>query len=157
MLSKPNPQGAPISNQLHLEVLANFTITEMFVYTASFLAPVLYVIFDVLKQVEDGTLKPQVKEVQKYLRGMQSVIISALMILLLTLLAYSSAKSDPAGFQSTYLAIFLTGKGYIVYLASLLIWYCVVLWETTPKNDFEQKGKDETADFAADFAARRQK
>lgn len=155
LLSRPDVSSGSVASQLHLEVLASFTIAEMFVYSASFLAPVLYVVFDVLKRFNDGDLKFERKDLNNYMRGMQGVFLSSVVILILTLLAYGSAKSDPTGFQQTYLALFLTGKGFIVYFASLLIWYSVILWETTPKNHFERSQKEEAAEFADAYAARR--
>jgi hypothetical protein len=155
LLSRPDVTSGNVAGQLHSEVLASFTIAEMFVYSAAFLAPVLYVVFDVIKQLNDGDLKFQREGLNNHMRGMQGVFLSSIVILILTLLAYGSAKSDPTGFPQTYMALFLTGKGFIVYFASLLIWYSVILWETTPKNRFERTQKAETNDFADAYAARR--
>ena len=121
-------------DQFQLEVLASFTISEMFVYSAAFLTPVLYVVFDIVKNYNEGDLKSEREDLVVYMRGMQGVFLSSIVILILTLLAYASAKSDPTGFPQTYLALFLTGKGFVVYLASLLIWYSVILWETTEES-----------------------
>ena len=155
LLSSPKNNSAPTGSQFQIEVLASFTINEMFVYTAAFLAPVLYVVFDVVKRLADGDLAFRPKDLKDHLRGMQGVFLSAIVILIVTLLAYASAKSDPAGFPKTYLALFLTGKGFIVYLVSLLIWYSVILWETTPKNQFERQQKEENNQFSESYAKRR--
>jgi hypothetical protein len=127
----------------------------MFVYSASFLAPVLYVVFDILSDFKEGDVKFEKKAISNYLRGMQSVFISSIFILILTLLAYASAKSDPVGFSQTYLALFLTGKGYIIYLASLLIWYSVILWEKTPKVKFENSQSEKATEFSDEYQKRR--
>ncbi len=155
LLSRPDLENGTVVGQLQIEVLASFTISEMFVYSASFLAPVLYVVFDVVKHFNEGDLKLEREDLKNHMRGMQGVFLSSIVILILTLLAYGSAKSDPNGFPQTYMALLLTGKGYIVYFASLLIWYSVILWETTPKNRFEKSQKDETTKFSDDYAARR--
>ncbi|MGC1498106.1 MAG: hypothetical protein WA790_20035 [Sulfitobacter sp.] len=155
LLSRPDSSQGDIAGQLQLEVLTSFTIAEMFVYSAAFLAPVLYVVFDLIKQLNEGDLKLRSEDLRNHMRGMQGVFLSSVVILILTLLAYGSAKSDPTGFPQTYMALFLTGKGFIVYFASLLIWYSVILWETTPKNRFERAQQEETKDFADAYAARR--
>jgi hypothetical protein len=155
LLSKPTSKNGDLAGQFQLEVLANFTITEMFVYSASFLAPVLYVVFDILSDFKEGDVKFEKKAISNYLRGMQSVFISSIFILILTLLAYASAKSDPVGFSQTYLALFLTGKGYIIYLASLLIWYSVILWEKTPKVKFENSQSEKATEFSDEYQKRR--
>jgi hypothetical protein len=155
LLSSPEANKGSVADQFQSKVLASFTISEMFVYTAAFLAPVLYVVFDIVKNFNDGDLRLDRKDLANHMRGMQGVTLSSLVILILTLLAYASEKSDPDGFPNTYLALFLTGKGFILYFASLLIWYSVVLWETTPKSPFEKEGKKEAAKFSSDYAKRR--
>lgn len=155
LLSRPNVETGSVSDQFQLQILSIFTINEMFIYTAAFLAPVLYVVFDIFKQYSEGDLKFERADLAHHMRGIQWVVLVSILILLLTLLAYASAKSDPAGFSKTYLSLFLTGKGIILYFSSLLIWYSVILWETTPKNKFGQKTRAESDQFSDDFARRR--
>ena len=155
LLSKPDASIESVAGQFQLKVVASFTISEMFVYSAAFLAPVLYVVFDIINSYNQGDLKIERDDLKRYMRGLQGVFLSSIAILILTLLAYSSAKSDPMGFSQTYLALFLTGKGYIVYLASLLIWYAVILWDTTPKAHFERTERTKTAMFVDGYAKRR--
>lgn len=155
LLSSPKADKGTVVNQLQLEILASFTISEMFVYSAAFLAPVLFVVFDMIKSYNEGDLKFEREDLAVYMRGMQGIFLSSIVILILTLLAYASAKADPAGFRQTYLALFLTGKGFIVYLASLLIWYSVILWDTSPKKGFERAQQAETAQFVDAYAKRR--
>lgn len=156
LLSRPSENAGDVASQLQIEVLANFTISEMFVYSAAFLAPVLYVVFDIIKNFNDGDLKLDKQDLMNHMRGMQWVFLSAIVILILTLLAYASAKSDPANFSKTYLSLLLTGKGYIVYLASLMIWYSVILWETAPKKfSYEKSAKTEASNFSDEYAKRK--
>lgn len=155
LLSRPKPDSGQITDQFQLEVLASFTIAEIFVYSAAFLAPVLYVVFDILKRYNEGELRLEREDLANHMRGMQGVFLSSIAILILTLLAYASSKSDPSGFSETYLALFLIGKGFVVYLASLLIWYSVIFWDTTPKSRFVRKQKAETEQFSDDYAKRR--
>lgn len=155
LLSKPIENEAPIVDQFQIDVLASFTISEMFVYSAAFISPVLYVIFDIIRNYNEDGVKLDLKDLSKYLRGMQGVVLSSVFILILTLLAYASSKSDPAGFSQTYLALFLTDKGYIVYVASVLVWYSVILWETSPKNQFGRSQEKEAKNFSDDYAKRR--
>lgn len=152
LLSSPNDEEQ-VAQQLQGTVLSNFTISEMFVYSAAFLAPVLFVVFDIVKSFREGDLKPA--DLTKHMRGMQWVVLSAIAILMLTLLAYSSSKTDAEGFSQTYLALFLSGKGFIVYLTSLAVWYSVILWEATPKTSYVIDEKRETQTFSNDYAKRR--
>lgn len=155
LLSSPVQNDQTIQEQFASTVLARFTLSEMFVYAAAFLAPVLYVVFDIIRAINDGSIKLNKRDLDGHLRGMQGVFLSAMGILVLTLLAYASEKTDPSGFSETYLARFFTGKGYILYASSLLIWYSVILWETAPKTDFENEEKQDAADFSSEYAQRR--
>lgn len=155
LLSRPTQGEGSASGQFKLQILSSFTLAEMFVYTSAFLAPVLYVVFDIVKLHSDGDLKFERSDLANHMRGMQGVVLASIAILILTLLAYAAAKSDPAGFPETYLARFLTGQGFTVYLSSLLIWYSIILWDTTPKSGFPRKEQGATKDFAEEYAQRR--
>lgn len=156
LLGRPTPENGSASDQFQMQVWSTFTINEMFIYAAAFLAPVLYVVFDIVKQYNEGDLKLDRADLAHHMRGMQAVVLVSIVILLLTLLAYASAKSDPTEFDKTYLALFLTGKGAILYFSSLLIWYSVILWETTPKDRFGQRSRAESDKFSDDYAKRRE-
>ena len=99
-----------------------------------------------------------IRELQQLLhnmRGMPWIILSSLILLGATLLAYGSAKSDPEGFPKTILAQLMTDRGWMVYLVSLLIWYCVILWEQDPDFSFERKEKKATKIFAEEYVQRK--
>ena len=137
------------------EILSAFTISEMFVYTAAFIAPMLYVVFDFIKKLKEEEVQLKRQDIEEEMRGMEGIFLSAIGLIIVTLMAYASHKSDPDAFSSTYLSSFLTGRGYLVYILSLLIWYSVILWETLPKDKFVKKQAKQTRDFADDYAKRR--
>jgi hypothetical protein len=89
------------------------------------------------------------------MRGMPWIILSSLTLLGITLLAYGSAKSDPTGFPDTIMAQALTDRGCMVYLVSLLIWYCVILWEQDPQFSFERIEKKSATSFSDTYAQRK--
>ena len=143
-----------LTNQIQNEIFARLTISEMFIYSASFLSPVLYVVFDVLDDLKSGNIGGNVRDITSHLRGMQWVFLSALGILLVTLLAYSAYKANPVGFSNTILSEALTGQGFSVYIISLFIWYTVILWETVPKFSLEKEVRSQATDFSNAFRER---
>ena len=155
-LSTPTIGKDAIWGQFIHEVLRRLTLTEVFVYSAAFLAPMLYVIFEVVDAYKNSKLELTVKDISHEMRGMDKVFLTSIFILILTLIAYSGANTDSEVFPNTYLAIFLQQKGHILYLVSLLIWFSVILWDKGPPSfSLETAQKSEADTFAETLAKRR--
>ena len=154
-LSTPKVVQGDVCAQCIQEVLRRLTLAEIFVYSAAFLAPMLYVIFEVVDAYKNRKLELSVKDISHEMRGMDKVFLTSIFILILTLIAYSGASTGSDVFPNTYLAIFLQEKGYIIYVASLLIWFSVILWDKGPPSfSFESLQKDEADSFAEKLAKR---
>lgn len=143
------------AEQVKEGVLKQVSFTEAFVYTASFVSPILYMLFDFLHKLSGLKTIRELKQLLHNMRGMPWIILSALILLGVTLLAYGNAKSNPDTFSTTLVARALTDKGWMVYLVSLLIWYCVILWEQDPEFSFERQEKKKASNFADEFAKRK--
>ncbi len=153
-MSKPGV-NADVAEHVQTGVLSSVSFTEVFVYTASFASPVLYLLFDFLKRLTEMKSIRDLQQLLHNMRGMPWIILSSLILLGMTLLAYGSAKSDPEGFPETLMAQLLTNRGWLVYVVSLLIWYCVILWEQDPDFSFERKEKKQANTFADEYAKRK--
>lgn len=155
-LSTPKIGQGEIWEQFFQEILRRLTLTEIFVYSAAFLAPMLYVIFDVVDAYKNNKIELTIKEVSQQMRGMDKVFLTSIFILILTLISYSGANTGSEVFPNTYLAIFLQEKGYILYLVSLMIWFSVILWEKGPPTfSLEVAQKADEEDFSEKLARRR--
>lgn len=154
-LSTPKIGQGEIWHQLFQEILRRVTLTEIFVYSAAFLAPMLYVVFDVVDAYKTNKIDLTIREVSQQMRGMDKVFLSSIFILILTLIAYSGANTDSAVFPNTYLALFLQQRGYLLYLVSLLIWFSVILWERGPPPFSLETAQNTDADNFADNLAKR--
>ncbi len=144
--------GADVGEQVQTGILGTISFTEVFVYTASFVSPLLYMLFDFLRKLKGLKSIRELQQLLHNMRGMPWIILSSLVLLGITLLAYGSAKSDPDGFSKTLMAGLFTDKGWMVYALSLLIWYCVILWEQDPDFSFERQEKNATQTFAERYA-----
>lgn len=154
-LSTPTIGQGEVWEQFMQEALRRLTLTEIFVYSAAFLAPMLYVIFDVVDAYKNKKIELTMSEVSHQMRGMDKVFLTSISILILTLIAYAGASTDSNVFGNTYLAIFLQQKGYILYLVSLLIWFSVILWEKGPPPFSLETAQKTDADNFADMLAKR--
>lgn len=155
-LSTPKIGKGDVWTQFYEEILRRITLSEMFVYSAAFLAPMLYVVFEVVQSYKNAKFELTIKEVSQQMRGMESVFLTSIVILILTLIAYSGANSGSQIFQETYLSIFLQKKGYILYIVSLMIWFSIILWEKGPPPfSLETAQKNEAGSFATKLAKRR--
>lgn len=143
---------AGVSLQVAEEARQSVSFTDAFVYTASFVSPILYMMFDFMHKLKELKNIRELKQLLHNMRGMPWIILSSLILLGITLLAYGSAKSDPSGFSSTLVARALTDKGWMIYIVSILIWYCVILWEADPDFSFERQMKKKETTFASDYA-----
>lgn len=156
LLSTPRIGDGEVYEQFFSEIVRRLSLTEIFVYSAAFLAPMLYVVFEVIDSYKSNKHELSVKEVGLQMRGMDKVFLTSIVILILTLIAYSGANTGSEVFPNTYLSIFLQEKGYILYLASLLIWLSVILWDKGPPDfSFEAAQKTDANDFSSKLARRR--
>ncbi|MGE0213002.1 MAG: hypothetical protein AB7S41_15005 [Parvibaculaceae bacterium] len=154
-LSSPVAGKGEVWRQFLNKILEKLTLTEMFVYSAAFLAPVLYVVFDVFRAYKDNEIQLTLRELSSQMRGMEGVFLTSVVILILTLIAYAGANTNNSVFSGTYLALFLQEKGYVLYLSSLLIWYSVILWEKRSHFSFEKSEKADERHFTEGYAQRR--
>lgn len=152
--------GAPtsIEGELHAHFFDNLKaklyISEIFIYSAAFVSPVLYVVFDMLRALKDNEMRLNLTDISRTMRGMEGVVLTAIIILLLSSIAYSGSKFESSGFGNTFIFLFFQDQGYILYVASFLIWYSVILWEKSGHFSFESSEKEDTMDFKHRYARR---
>lgn len=117
----------------------------------------LFVVFEVFDSYKNKKIELTLREVSQEMRGIDRVFLTSIIILILTLIAYSGANTGSQVFPNTYLAIFLQQRGYILYLVSLLIWFSVILWEKGPPPFSLESAQNTEADNFADKLAKRRK
>ncbi len=152
ILQNKRDAGVELATDLQIQVFSTVTISELFVYTAGFIAPLLYVVFDILERMRKKELKKDIDAILNHTRGMSWIFLWAFAILFLTLQAYVSAKTAPLEFPKTNLAVLVGNSGFVVYLSSFFIWYSVILWETDPDFSFEKQMKKKETEFAKRYA-----
>lgn len=123
----------PLLKQFGSDFLANFTFGEMFVYAASFLAPVVYLAIDAILAVQNsGREERTLKDYREQLKGVEIAVFVAIFMLLVTAFSFAMAKSGQQ--ELSYFALIFGGHPFAVYAISLLLWYAVTLTEVDPNS-----------------------
>ncbi|UVM59761.1 hypothetical protein [Pseudomonas sp. B21-010] len=106
----------------------SISVSEQFVYTASFLTPILYIWYEkYINSSQDSFNKKLSQSLRELFNGYGTVVFTALLMILLTASAFSALKTNPDNFKSTYLNLFLTKYSVFIYLFALYCWYLSLL------------------------------
>jgi len=106
----------------------SISVSEQFVYTASFLTPILYIWYEKYhNSSQEGFNQKFAQSFKEVFDGYGFVVFSALFLILLTAAAFSALKTNPEIFKLTYLSLFLTEYSKYIYLFALYCWYLSLL------------------------------
>lgn len=106
----------------------SISVSEQFVYTASFLTPVLYIWYEKYQGGgNEGFNQKLSQSIKEMFTGYGWVIVSAVLLMFLTAAAFSALKTNSDFFKSTYLYLFLTTYSKYVYFFALYCWYLSLL------------------------------
>jgi hypothetical protein len=152
VLSQP---GEDASGHILDLVLTTVSFNEIFVYTASFASPIIYSLVEVVSKFSRVRTMNEVRVIVRQMRFIPVIAVFAFVLLLITLLAFGIAKANPDEFPKTVMAQLFTDRGWVVYVVSLLFWYCAILIEQDEGVDFEKKAKSESQKFAEAFEKRK--
>lgn len=114
---------------------ASISVSEQFVYTASFLAPVLYIFYEKYRESNEVLVGRRLSNSFEVFSGYGWVFIAACLLILFTGLAFTSIKTSPEFFKLTYLNYLLTNYSAYVYFFALYCWYLSLL-DSVNKGDF---------------------
>jgi hypothetical protein len=133
------PEGDASIEQKFVEGIRKcLSVSELFVYAASFLSPLLYIIFEKYRATEiEHSKGSRISETfKRVFDGYQTMFFSAIVILVLTAAAYTAAKTSSAGLEDTFLYGLLPNLAWYVYAFSLVCWYMSILEGVAEPVDF---------------------
>lgn len=157
ILLSPIPGGdASIWAKLFAKMEEAMSFSEQFVYAASFLSPVLYIIYEKYSLIEsEGTVNEKLKETfEGVFKGYGLVSITGLIVLLLTVVAYSAAKTNQEIFRSTFLFQIGTTFSIYFYIYALYCWYLSLLDGTGSVGDFIEANREDEDELRIGFSRR---
>lgn len=118
-----NETTTPLASSLLDKLNETISPTEQFVYSASFLSPILYIFFEKCHMLEKGQRTSQIPFEIKLFRGYGWVVLTCLLILMITASSFGNLKSSPDSFKLTRMNQLLVDGAFYVYAFSLYCWY----------------------------------
>ncbi|MCO7506036.1 MULTISPECIES: hypothetical protein [unclassified Pseudomonas] len=97
----------------------SISVSEQFVYVASFLTPVLYIWYEKYQAAEQNIAQ----RFKGLFSGYGLVALSAFILMLATASAFGALKTNADSFKSTFLSLALTEYSAWVYFFALYCWY----------------------------------
>jgi len=134
----------------------SISVSELYIYVASFLSPVLYILYE-RYQLIDGkeTIKEKVEETfGKIFYGYRLISFLALILLFLTVAAYSAIKAGSTNFDKTFLYHFISHLSPWVYLYAVYCWYLSILDGINIPRDFVSESRQSEIGLSNNLKAR---
>jgi hypothetical protein len=151
----PIPDGdLGVIQKLGFKLSDAISVSEQFVYTASFLTPILYIIFEKYENSNSDTINGKLHHSLKTVfRGYGLIAVISLVVMFLTASAFSSLKTNPGAFKETFLNLFLVTYSPVIYAFALFCFYLSLLDGIFIGNFVEETRKSENT-LKQDFAER---
>jgi hypothetical protein len=155
VILSPIPAGTTdIGTALIGKLLGTLTISELFIYTASFITPILYLLYERYDEIPKEELEKEItRSVKKIFRGYGVVAILALLAIIFTTAAFSSLKTNAEYFSTSFLHHYLGQNAWWIYLFALYCWYLSLLDGASGGNFVDKTRKSEES-VSAGLAAR---
>jgi hypothetical protein len=155
------PEGTEaLSAKLGAKFRDAISLSETFVYAASFISPVLYLVIQRYITSAGGRGASVAEQVRRNLaglfRGYVLIWVLALLVLITTAVAFAAQKSDAAGFKETFLAGIGEAFAPALYLFSLLCWYLTLCDEFVGDFDYSDESRASENEAVGDFKKRLQ-
>jgi hypothetical protein len=131
-----------------------FSPSEQFVYATTFIAPALFVLVEAFKTLLRGSDEDRVRKFRSTLRHYDRILWPSGVILLLSVLLFVGLKTTFLNFDETNIYILLHDKAIVIYVISILYWYCVNLIEAPADRDPLAEADQRTDKFVAGMAKR---
>lgn len=125
------------------------TVTELFVYSATFLTPILYLQYERFSISNFSNLDA----LRKAFRGYGLVTLLALILIVLTAVAFAAVKFHHDLFKATFLNYYLGDYAIAVYLFGLYCWYLTLL-DGANSSGFVQDNRDQELGLTNKLASR---
>lgn len=151
-LLSPIPEGdSGVLNKLLSKLKESITVSELFVYTASFLTPVLYMIYEKFNDSPNEKISSRLKN--GIFKGYGLVAFLSLLMMLATIVAFGSLKNNASSFQISFLNHYLINYSFAIYLFSLYCWYLTLL-DGSIGGDFVSSNRNAENKTANGFSQR---
>ncbi|WP_205204772.1 hypothetical protein [Azonexus hydrophilus] len=151
----PIPDGTSgVGVKLLLKLKESITVSELFVYTATFLTPIFYMIFEKYQESSETQFGEKiVQSVRRLFKGYGLVALISIVIMILTAIAFGQIKAGSSDFHNSFLGYYLSGLSLPIYIFSLYCWYLTLL-DGAWRGDFVSENRSSEKNIVSDFSAR---
>jgi hypothetical protein len=126
-----------------------FSIAEQLVYTSAFLSPVLFVFVEATKSFIEEKDEGRIRRFKHVMKTYHRVLLPSVILMTLAVFVYAAFKTDVIKFKESALYDVVGSKAILLYLASLIYWYCVLVIEGAQDEDYVMTSDTQTRDFTA--------
>ncbi len=151
------PEGdGHIFNKFMSEFSGSITISEHFVYAASFIAPLLYIGVNRYESIEDGEgFSGKVTEVRRSVfKGYSLLFALGIFVILSTGMVFASAKTDTNFLRDTFIFEIVSSISLWLYFFALLCWYLAMLDDIHSMGGFAEKSQESSNEVKQGLSAR---
>jgi hypothetical protein len=155
-LSPIPPGETEVLSRLAARLREAVTVPELFLYSAVYLTPVLYLIFERYSEVPGQRMAVSERLAEGFrglFKGYPLVALLSILTLLCTAVAFSSLKVGEDKFKASILYHYLGEFSLAIYIFALFCWYLTLLDEKSTGDFVDTNRRDENSTAAA-FAAR---
>lgn len=122
----PIPEGdINVTLKLFAKLKEAISVSELFVYSATFLSPIIYMIVE--RYYECPEDKSGKRSVAGIFKGYRIILLFSILLMFSTAIGFSHIKVDANTFKISFLGYYLTNSVLIIYLFSLYCWYLTLL------------------------------
>ena len=134
----------------------SFSVSEIFVYAAAFLSPVLYIIFERYHEAsaEDKSKQKKMVNIRNIFPGYPTIFLLSALTLLATSISYSINRVAPNIFGDIFLSKLISDGAIVIYIFSLYCWYLSILDGLRPSVDFVGASRRGERKLSQDFESR---
>lgn len=151
----PIPEGTSgVGLKLLLKLKESITVSELFVYTATFLTPIFYMVFEKYQDSSETEIGEKIAQsVRQQFKGYGPVALISIVTMTLTAVAFGQIKAGSIEFNNSFLGYYLNYLSLPIYIFSLYCWYLTLL-DGSWKGDFVSENRSSEKNIVKDFSER---
>lgn len=128
------------------DLFSAITISELFVYSASFIAPLLYIGLSRYWSYEDGSDNEFAKKISQVkgslFKGYSFLFLIGIIVIILTGMVFASEKTDAEFLKNTYVFHIVSTYSIVFYIFALSCWYLTMLDDIHSISGYEETSKE---------------
>ncbi|TGK04433.1 hypothetical protein EHO58_11030 [Leptospira selangorensis] len=158
IIFSPIPNNPKLSFVDHLISKTNhfFSFSEIYIYIATFVSPVMYIVYERYHQQEFDTSYYQKfkSTIRTIYPGYMWTTFLAILLLLFTMGGFAVLKNNPDAFKNTLYFLIVTKLGWYLFFYSLFCFYLSILDGIIDTGNFIEANRLEESHFSEDFSKR---